>query len=345
MLRINNTSAFSRIQLDEQGKVPDRIQYLRVGKFKHPRYGDFEITRQVLAEIKSNFDNNIRGIDMALDYFHDSDKEASGWVREFILQEDGDELWIQVDWTPNAAQKLSEREVRYFSPDFAFSWTDPEKGVTYANVAFGGGLTNRPFVKEMKAIVAHETKGENMTDLEKAQARVKELEAQTLKLSEEVKAGEKKLADAGGSKVQELEAKIAALQQELNAAKQSESAQLEEKKKLQSQYDESQKQVLASEAAAKTAKKESEFNVLLSEGKAVAAQKTAFMAGDMTEFIKLAQPVNLNPNGSSASIDPTEKEKVDKTMKLAEEKIKMAKDKGQTLSLGDAISLARKEIK
>lgn len=336
-MRIKNTSALFSVKLDEAAGVPKEIQYLRVGKFKHPQYGEFEITKQVLAEIKSNFDQNIRGVDMAIDYFHESDKIAAGWVREFILKEDNNELWIQVDWTPRGAQRLNERELRYFSPDFAFQWTDPEKGVAYRNVAFGGGLTNRPFVKEMKAIVADEIeRGNTMTELEKAQARVKELETANLKLSEDYKAAEKKLEEmpAQGDKVKELEAKIAAMQQELVQAKQAAQLAEDEKKKAMGQYQEAQQK-------AQLAEKEKAFNILLSEGKAVAAQKEAFMSGNMDEFIKLAQPVNLNPNGKSITTDPTADENVQKVLKLAEEKRKA----NPKLSQGDAVSLAKKELK
>jgi hypothetical protein len=157
-MRLNGSSIYSKIALTENKFVPKEVQILRVGKFNHPTYGAFEITPLTLFEMKSNFDSNIRGVDMAFDYFHDSDKEASAWVKSLELRENNTELWALVDWTPKAEQKLSERELRYFSPDFAFNWTDPEKGATYNNVLFGGGLTNRPFVKEMKAIVANEGK-------------------------------------------------------------------------------------------------------------------------------------------------------------------------------------------
>jgi len=330
-MRINGTSAFSAIKLADGQRVPSEVQVLRTGQFNHPRYGFFEITVATLAEMKANFDLGIRGVDMSFDYFHDSDKEASAWVRELFLKENGTELWAAVDWTPKAQQKLSERELRYFSPDFAFQWQDPEKGVTFSNVLFGGGLTNRPFVKEMKAIVAHETKGENMTDLEKAQARIKELETTNLKLSDDYKAAETKLAampPAGGdaAKIADLEQKIAALQAELAKAKGEAEMAMAEKQKA--------------DAAKMLAEKETAFNVLLSEGKACAAQKEAFIKGDMQEFIKLAQPVNLKASGSSESGVVAEADAA-AIIKLAEEKQKA----DPKLNRGEAISLAKRELK
>lgn len=324
-MRLQRTSAYSSIQLGEDQHVPKDVQVLRVGKFNHPKYGAFEITTQTLAEMKSNFDNKVRGIDTAFDYFHDSDKDASAWVNSLELRENGTQLWANVNWTPKAEKKLAERELRYFSPDFAFKWTDPEKNQTFNNVLFGGGLTNRPFVKEMKAIVADETQGDKMTELEKALAKVKEVEAQNLKLSEEKEMMEKKMEEMPSSdKVAQLEQQIAALQAEL--AKEKEGAQklMEDKKKA--------------DEAKMLAEKETAFNVLLSEGKAVAAQKEAFVKGDMNEFIKLSQPVNLKAAGSSNSQEADKS--VEAILKLAEEKRKA----NPNMNHADSVSLAKKEI-
>lgn len=343
-MRINGTSAFSSIKLGEGQKVPNKIQVLRVGKFNHPKYGAFEITPLVLAEMKANFDANIRGIDMAFDYFHASDQNASGWVKELTLEENGTELWADVDWTPTAQRKLSEREVRYFSPDFAFKWTDPEKNTAYSNVLFGGGLTNRPFVKEMKAIVADETKGENMTDLEKALAKVAELEKANLKLSEDMQAAEKKMlanppppahapAAAGGDDVAALKKQIADLQSQLAAAKSSADVALAEKKKADDAK-------VAADAATCLAEKEGKFNLMLSEGKACVAQKDAYMKGDMDGFLKLAESVHTKASGSSDSFTMAEADS-NAIIKLAEQKEKATPG----MSRGEAISLAKKELK
>jgi len=326
-MRLTQTNLFTDLQLGEASQVPKTIQILRVGKFNHPQYGFFEITSQTLHEMKSNFDNKVRGIDMSFDYYHESNEDASAWVRALELRENSTELWAEVDWTPKATQKLADRELRYFSPDFAFSWLDPESGHTFSNVLFGGGLTNRPFVKEMMAIVADEklTRGSQMTELEKANKELSEVKAQNLKLSEDKSAMEKELAAMPKvSEVDALKQQIAELQQKLDAAMKNEAAMLAEKQKM--------------EADKCLAEKTSQFNVLLSEGKACAAQKDAFIKGDMNEFIKLAQPVNTK--GSGTSDNQTDGDKITKILKLAEEKRK----ENPKLSQGDAVSAAKKEI-
>lgn len=334
MIRLNGTSFVSEIKnslkLSSGNELPTQVQFLRTGSFNHPRYGAFTITSTTLQEMKMNFDNKVRGIDMSLDYYHNSDQEASGWVTGLELKENDTELWGEVKWTPKAAQMLSDREIRYFSPDFAFNWVDPETKSSYNNVLFGGGLTNRPFIKEMQAIVAHEKTGDIiMTELEKLQAKVKELEGQNLKLSEAQVAAQAQLAAAPApSKVSELEAKIAELQKELEAEKAKSGVALADKVKA--------------EEAAKLAEKTNDFNILLSEGKACAAQKDAFIKGDMSAFAKLAQPVNLKANGSGASGDQNAGAVThEQVIKLAEEKQKA----NPKLQRGDAISIARKELK
>ncbi len=322
-MRLNGTTLFSTLQLAESG-VPTAVQMLRVGKFNHPKYGKFEITSQTLAEMKANFDARVYGIDPAFDYYHDSDKDAAGWPKALELREDGTELWaVNIEWTPPGAQKLADKALRYFSPDFAFRWKDPESGKVHSNVLFGGGLTNRPFVKEMQAIVADER--DEMTELEKAQARVKELETANVKLSEEKTAAVAQMADMQPKgDAEALKAQIAELQAKLAKLEGDHANVLAEKTKM--------------EAEKVLAEKESEFTVLLTEGKACAAQKDAFIKGDMKEFLKLSQPVNLKGAGSTASGDEGAKE--DRILKLAEEKRKA----DPQLEMGDAISLAKKEI-
>lgn len=331
-MRLNGTSAYTTVKLGEGNQVPRTVQILRVGKFNHPEYGFFEITTQTLSEMKANFDNRVRGIDVSFDYYHDSNNDASAWVKNLELREGGLELWAEVDWTPQATQKLADRELRYFSPDFAFTWADPETGTAYKNVLFGGGLTNRPFVKEMKAIVADEKqRGNQMTELEKAQAALKLAETKIVKLSEDMAGMEKKLAALPPPKeetdeVAALKQQIAALQAQLAKAEGDSAAALAEKNKA--------------EAAKVLAEKESAFNVLLSEGKACAAQKDSYIKGDMAEFIKLAQPLNMKGSGSSENQDKGEAAKVESIIKLAEEKRKT----NPKLSYGDSVSMAKKEI-
>lgn len=341
--------------------VDPRVQILRVGSFSHPKYGEFQITSATLSEMKQNFDNKIRGIDVALDYFHNSDEAASGWLKALYLSEDEQELWGEVDWTPKARRMLAEREIRYFSPDFAFQWTDPETNVTYKNVLFGGGLTNRPFVKDMAAIVAAETKGDNEMDAKEFKA----LQEQVKKLAEggdDLAAKHAALMTAHAA----LQGKHDALKKQLDdsaaddsddsAADDSDDDDADDSDDDPADLPAAKKQLSAMKAklaeyaenakkatqAAQLAEKESKFAILLSEGKACVAQKDAFVKGDMETFIKLAQNVNLGGKGSAGGAGADNAgDRDDRVLKLAEEKTKA----DPKLPLHEAIKLANKEIK
>jgi phage I-like protein len=369
-MRVQGSNAFSIILDESASTVPNQVQVLRTGKFNHPQYGKFDITTQVLSDMVQNFAANVRGVDLAFDYFHDSDKEAAAWVSQLYLTEDGQELWAVVEWTPTASQKLSDRELRYFSPDFAFKWTDPESGVSYNNVLFGGGLTNRPFVKEMKAIVANENKGENnMTEFEQLTKSVTELSANVLKLSEGQAAMQKQMAlipppkaplppappapaDPTKKTPPPPSPKLSGAPDPSAGGQDGEPEDVNSLKAqiaaLQAQLSKSNTDASAAMAEVSTLaerinrkEKEADFNVLLAEGKLIKAQKDAYMANDAKKLAELAMP--LNPGKGDVGVDTGAEgfaEKNEKIVKLAEQKVK----DNPKLAYSEAMSLAKREV-
>lgn len=325
--RLYGTNIRNRILLDETQPPPKWHQVMKVGMFKHPKHGMLEITPEVLSNMVINFNEKIRGVDIAWDYFHEFNGIASGWPIKLETRQNGTELWAETDWTPEAQRRLAEKELKYFSPDFAFEWEHPESGKVYKHVLFGGGLTNRPFLKDMKAIVANEQTNEGVSGMKTQEELLKEngkLEQKVIKLNEDLVSSQKELTDSGSEldaakkKIAELEAKI------LEMSKSYETVMAEKKK---------------SDEAVKLAEKENEFNVLLSEGKAVVAQKEAFIKGDMKEFIKLAENTNTKGKGASggnSSEDQGDDE--DATIKLAEEICEK-----QKISYSEAMKQARRE--
>lgn len=245
-----------------EGEETVQIQILRTGVFNHPWYGQFAITTKVLDDMVRNFDERVRRQDIPIDYFHRSDLEAAGWFVKLstnVNSQGQTELWGTAKLTPKAKQMLSDKEVRYFSADFCFEWTDDESGVRYDNVLFGGGLVNRPFVKDMEPLVELSERENSMKSVEQLQGEIKTLnekhEGEVKKLGEQITAKDTEIATLKGEKA----------------------ALLKEKE---------------------VAEKEGKFAKMLSEGKACAAQKDAYMAGDMDKFMELAQP--LNPKGSGS---------------------------------------------
>lgn len=260
------------------------VQVIRTGSYKHPSYGNFKITREHLDSFVRNFDEKVRGIDIAVDYKHESEAEAAGWFKKLFVEEDAAmpgefRLMASVDWTPVGEDKLLKKEFRYLSADFTLDYVS-EDSKKFGPVLLGAGLTNRPFIKGMEPVVQlseNYNEGDPAMTLEQAMKKIEDLEAK-LKKSEgmetEFSAMKKKLSD--------LEADAAKLAEEK-----------------------------------KTNDKKASFDKMLAEKKVVEAQRDAFMKDDFAKFAELSQAA---PKEKKLSEDDGDNGK-DKTEGTAEEKI------------------------
>lgn len=311
----------SAIKLDEinsQVAIPSKVQVLRCGSFSHPQYGDFKITPETLLTMKKNFDARTRGIDLAIDYSHESEKEAAAWVKGVELSDDASSLWFIVDWTPAGQKTLSDKEYRYLSADFTFNFINNETKKDHGPTLYGAGLTNRPVIKDMAPVVQLQEsispepiKGDK--NMDPKDQKIAELEAKIKEL-------EGKSAPAPDDHA----AKMAAMEKELGDAK--------------AKLGEYQAKEVAAAEAAKCAEKKGKFDLMLSEAKVVEAQREAFMSDDMAKFVELAKPLKLSEQGSAAD-EAKRKETEGKTVQeqvlaLADEKVKTLK-----VTAGEAIRL------
>lgn len=257
LMRLREAFEIKLAEGEAAPKVSD-VQVLRCGAFDHPWYGTMLITPMVLSDMVKNFDNRVRRQDISFDFFHESEGVASGWPTKLYLADNGQALFATTQWTPKAQQMLADKEVRYFSADFVFEWTDPETGVSYKNVLFGGGLVNRPFVKDMQPVI-------ELSEGTNQMKTVEQLNAEITKLSEGHAAAIKQLAETKDAEIAEIKGKLALSEKNGKEAKE----------------------------AAALAAKEKQFSDLCVAGKACAAQKEAFMSVDMVKFAELAKPVNV----------------------------------------------------
>lgn len=164
MRRASFRSELTAITLDE-GSNTSWIMALKKGTYQHPLFGEIVIDDQRAAHFAMNANAGVLGKDMDIDYDHKRRRDdAAGWVKATDARPDG--VWYQVEWTDEAAAAIREKRYRYFSAEFADGWTHPETGVTYSDVLFGGGLTNRPFIKGMVPV--------NLSESEAVQARLAE---------------------------------------------------------------------------------------------------------------------------------------------------------------------------
>ncbi len=149
------------IRLDEPSSDGQRrswIMYMPEGEYTHPECGKLNFSREKLQRFKDHFDHNVRKIPSALEADHAAstgDSRATGGIERLERREaTGDApagLWACICWTPYGAQLMHDREYRYFSPEFG-NHTDEETGDEVKDVAIGGALTNRPFLKVMPAV-------------------------------------------------------------------------------------------------------------------------------------------------------------------------------------------------
>ncbi len=332
------------MQLEEMEATPETIkvvQLLRTGRFSHGMYGNFDITNDTLRSLKRNFDTNVRRVKLAVDYFHDAYEEAAGWITNLELRNSDNELWITVDWTQKAQDMILAKEVRYISADLDFEYEDSETRVQYGATLLGAGLTNRPHIKDMKALLS-EFKPEHREqvklllndkpEVKKMAIAFDDILAAVAVLNDDQKA---QLAEKLGTFKAAEGAKLADAVKEVTTLK----AQLAEKETgLKKANDD----ITAINEKLATTEKKAEFDVMLADGKVVEGQRAAYMKGDFSEFAKNAVAVNLEEAGSGSNGNDDSTAEADKAMvQLDEAAAAIAKSKG--VSMAAAYKQARAE--
>lgn len=275
------------VAVDEEGH--SRVQLLLEGEYEHSSYGSFKIDEDKLNKFKENFDNNVRGIELSIDYTHENEageNPAACWMKSLSVEktDKGMALFASVEFTPKGRKLITEKEYKYASADFAINYMT-DKGECVPYVLCGGTLTNRPFIKEMNPIKLSERKPK-----EKIKMELKTL-CEMLKAEHNVDvdgltgSNEKLTAEIEtlSTKIKELSALPAEKDTEIETLK----ANIQE---LNSSISDSEKEAV--------------FETLMAEGKVVPAQKEAVLGlfengKEMSAFYKDAQAVvNLKKDGS-----------------------------------------------
>jgi hypothetical protein len=123
-----------------------RVQVAKLGKFAHPVYGKFAITRDTFDRFISNFQAGIPTDRLPADFDHEPDmggpSAACGWVT--ALEADGSSLYATVEWNWDGAYAIRENRYRYVSPTWSLNWVD-EAGTQRGPTMLAFALTNRPY--------------------------------------------------------------------------------------------------------------------------------------------------------------------------------------------------------
>lgn len=330
------------------------MQILRCGEFSDHRYGRFMITKKMLSQMVDNFTKGVRGIIPALDYKHESEDIAAGWFKKLYLKDD--ELWADIEMTPKGEKVLSDKEFGYVSADFDTEYQDNETLQKFGCVLLGAGLTNRPVIKRMESVIQLSDEQKAVSDkirklinegYPQDQAVAIALDMQRKgKLAEGEKTMEEKMKEME-AKLAEMTAKLAESEkmcaeykkklEEMEGMKQMPEPEMnkdeEEKAKLEIELGQMKKELHETKSKLALVEKTSNFEKLLSEGKAVEAQREAFINGDMNEFISKAVPVKMAEQGHGANAAAANADAQDEVTKIAR---KLSEEK--KISIKEAIS-------
>jgi len=134
------------------------------------------------------------------------------------------------------------------------------------------------------------------------------------------------------AKIKELEAKIAELEKGKSQDEAADKAGTEEMADMKKKLGDAEMKCNELENKIKQAEQTNTFNKMLAEGRAVEAQRNAFMAGNMVKFAELSKPVNMGAAGTESTGGANQaKSAQDKVLELAE---KVSKEKKISLSEG-----------
>jgi hypothetical protein len=81
----------------QEGQRTSVVTLTRTGSFTDPRYGRFEITREMLLQMVENFRRGTYGQDIFIDVAHQPSNGAAAKVLDLSVE--GNRLRARVEWT------------------------------------------------------------------------------------------------------------------------------------------------------------------------------------------------------------------------------------------------------
>lgn len=141
-----------------EGRESSWVTVTRTGQFRDPRYGAFEITRELLEQMVRNFDAGTYGQKVFIDVAHKPQDGAAGEVLKLAVE--GDRLRALVKWTEFGREAVQKRGFAYLSAEYHENWKDNEKGDPHGCVLLGAGLVTRPCIKRLDPVLLSEGDGD-----------------------------------------------------------------------------------------------------------------------------------------------------------------------------------------
>ncbi|MFT3964129.1 phage protease [Propionivibrio sp.] len=134
----------------EDGVTRSWVTITRTGTFTDPRYGKFDITREMLLSMVANFEANTYGQDIFVDVGHKPQDGAAAKVVRLAVE--GDRLRAQVEWTPYGIDAVKNKGMAYLSAEYHENFRDNETGTAHGCVLLGAGLVTRPCIKRLDPV-------------------------------------------------------------------------------------------------------------------------------------------------------------------------------------------------
>ena len=148
-IRVLSDRVEARLLAD--GKRTVTVTVTRTGQFHDPRYGNFDITRDMLLSMVKNFDSGVYGQRIVLDVSHRPQDGAAGYFKRLFL--DGNKLRGEVELTEYGLDAIRKRGMIYLSAEFADNYVGNEAPRNeYGPTLLGAALTPRPVVKRLDPI-------------------------------------------------------------------------------------------------------------------------------------------------------------------------------------------------
>lgn len=163
---------FTKLELSEGEFDPDaEFEIITTAKQTDPRYGDFQFKKADLEQMAKNFNDDVVGVEIAVDLNHDEDGIALAWIVPGSMRvADSKKLPGECSvyakfyrYTPKGQDLMQTGAVRYFSIELKQAFTKFVGNVkkTFNNVIRGLALTNRPVVKDMSPTFSDQSKISN----------------------------------------------------------------------------------------------------------------------------------------------------------------------------------------
>lgn len=137
---------------DEAGRV--WCQLFPLGEWHRADFPDGKLV--LTAKLLEDFIANWRAggsPPLPVDYNHDEDGPAAGWIEDLRLSTTG-ELEGAIKWTDDAAEHIKGDKYRYLSPTWAMEHRNRRTGQKGGPWLYGAALLNTPFYDSMPRVAA-----------------------------------------------------------------------------------------------------------------------------------------------------------------------------------------------